>query len=118
MSKQPERLEEQLWRMGINARPAAVLIEELTRPTRVAVGAIFNDLTAKHALMINACWKGIVVEKDGDIVYEDGKYEKVAAVGEAQCSEYRRRTYIFLRWCCTHYPTDLLNQHKGWLYGR
>lgn len=118
MSKKQEKVEDQLWRMGINAKPAAVLIEELTRPVKISFQAIFIDLEKVHRLKIKACWQGIVVDRDGEIVYEDGRFAVVQAKGATQCAEYRRRLYIFLRWCCTHYPTDLLNQHKGWLYGR
>lgn len=117
MKKKPESVEEQMWRMGINATPAAVLIDELTRPTSIAVAPIFNDLEKRHGMNIRACWKGIVVERDGDVIYENGTYERIGATTEDQKIEYRRRMYIFLRWCYTHYPTDLLKMHKGWLYG-
>lgn len=118
MTKKTETVEEQLWRLGINATPTAVLIEELTRPTSIAVAPIFNDLEQRHGMNIRACWKGIVVERDGDIIYQDGHYERAGADDEAKKVEYRRRMYVFLRWCYTHYPTDLLRMQKGWLYGR
>lgn len=118
MKKKPLSVEEQLWRKGINATPAAVLIDELTRPTTISIAPIFNDLEQRHGMNIRACWKGIVVERDGEIIYEDGKYERVGARTEDEKVAYRRRMYAFLRWCCTHYPTDLLKMHKGWIYGR
>jgi hypothetical protein len=116
--KKIERVEEQLWRMGINATPSAVLVEQLTRPVTIAFAPIFNQLEQVHGINVKTCWKGVVLEKDGDIIYEDGKYETVAAMNESQRVTYRRRIYMMLRWCCTHYPTDLLNKHKAWIYGR
>jgi len=107
-----------MWKRGINATPTAVAIEQLTRTLTVPIGKIFAELERQHGMSIRWCWQGIVVERDGDIIYEQGRYARVQAKGRLQCAEQRRYAYMFLRWCATHYPTDTIIQNKAWIYGR
>lgn len=118
MSKKNINHGDELWKKGLAASPLAVQIELLVRPAAPAIKPILLDLEKRHGLILRLSWTGIIAEKDGDVIYEDGRYSRVAARGVEQCAEYRRRVFIFLRWCCTHYPTDLLMQNKGWIYGR
>lgn len=112
-----KKAEDQLWEAGRNATPVAVAIDRLVRPASVAIVPIFNDLERRHGLSISLSCTGVIVEKEGDVVYEKGSYSAVMAKGPAQCAQQRRYAYEFLRWCCTHYPTDLLTKNKGWIYG-
>ncbi len=110
--------EQKLWEAGRNVTPAAMLVDHMVQPPRINVAPLLHELEDKHALKINLCWQGIVVTRDGDVVYEAGQYKPVKAKGRDQVVAQRIITYSFLRWCLTHYPTPGLQQAKGWLYGR
>lgn len=112
-----KKAEDELWQRGMAATPVAVAIDTLVRPTSNAIAPIINDLENRHGLSVQASYTGVRIQKNGETVYEQGSYAPVQAVGREQCSQYRRNIYLMLRWCCTHYPTDLLNQHKAWIYG-
>lgn len=109
--------EDELWKNGLNATPIAVTIDALTRNMTIPIGKMFAELEQQHGMKISWCFMGIVVERDGDIIYEQGRYVKVAAKGREQCSEQRRYAYMFLRWCATHYPTETILKNKAWIYG-
>lgn len=110
-------VEDKLWEKGLNATPVAVAIDNLVRPVAISITPLFHDLERTYGMIIRWCHKGIVVELDGDIIYEKGRYEQVGAWGSLECANQRRHAYVFLRWCCTHYPTEKLNQNKAWIYG-
>lgn len=112
-----KKVEDKLWEHGINATPTAVAIDNLVRPVRIALAPIFNELEQKHGLSISISCTGVVAMLDGDVVYEKGKYVPVQAKGREQCAQYRAFAYGFLRWCSTHYPTNLIQVNKGWIYG-
>jgi hypothetical protein len=111
-------VEEKLWAAGNNITPAAMLVDHMVRPPRVNIAPLLHSLEDKHALKIKYCWQGIVVTRDGDVVYEAGQYKPVKAVGRDQVVAQRVIVYSFLRWCLTHYPTQQLEEAKGWLYGQ
>lgn len=108
---------EALYAAGRNITPTALAVDELVRPVQVALLPIFRELENLHAMSIKLCWKGVVIERDGDIIYEEGRYEVVAAKGPYERAQQQLVTWKFLRWCCTHYPTPLLEKHKAWIYG-
>lgn len=106
-----------LYEAGRNITPTALAIDDLIRPVSIAILPILRELENQHAMNIKFCWQGIIVERDGDIIYEKGKYLQVQAKGRIQCAAQRLVIWEFLRWCCTHYPTPLLEKHKAWIYG-
>ncbi|QJI52281.1 hypothetical protein [Cronobacter phage JC01] len=109
---------DEAWKLGAVPTKTAMAINTLVAPVSVAIAPLFNDLERRHGLKIRLSWTGVIAERDGDVVFEKGRYTPAKAVGHEQCAQQRAYAYMLLRWCCTHYPTELLQQHKGWLYGQ
>lgn len=118
MNKKNLRPADELWRRGINATEVAARIDNLVRPTSVAIAPILNDLEKRHGLSFKLSCTGFVIERGGDVLYEMGKYMPVGANTHEKKSEMLRYAFVMLRWCSVHFPTELLKQNKGWIYGQ
>lgn len=82
---------------------------------RVNIGKIYASLEQKRGLCVKASHTGVEVWRGKELVYQDGQYQAIKAIGQQQCAEYRLRQLKFLKWALDTVPTSELTDIGGWI---